>query len=54
MAFLPQAEDPSGLLTGLGYSGASWLLVVLIPPMAGAVAFFATRRAAARALRRIE
>lgn len=54
LAFLPQAEDPSGLLTGLGLAGASWLLVLLIPPLAALVAFFATRRAAARALRRIE
>lgn len=54
IAFLPQTDDPSGMLTGLGYSGANWLLLVLIPPLAGVVAFFATRRAAARALRRIE
>lgn len=54
LAFLPQADDPSGLLTGLGFSGASWLLIALIPPLAALTAFFATRRAAARALRRIE
>jgi cell division transport system permease protein len=47
---LPSAEDASGLLTGLGFSGLSWLLPLLIPPLAGTVAFIATGAAARRTL----
>nr|WP_281494061.1 cell division protein FtsX [Jannaschia sp. S6380] len=54
IAFLPAADDAGGFLTGLGFRGAGWLLPVLIPIIAGGVAFLATRRAAFRALARIE
>lgn len=50
VAFLPEADDAGGFLTGLGFRGAGWLLPILIPVFAAAVAFFATRRAAFRAL----
>ncbi len=50
IAFLPAADDAGGFLTGLGFQGAGWLLLPLIPVFAGAVAFLATRRAAFRAL----
>ncbi len=48
--FLPQASDAGGFLTGLGFRGAHWLLPLLIPLLAGAVAFAATRAAARRTL----
>jgi len=54
IAFLPAANDAGGFLTGLGFSGAGWLFLPLIPLFAGAVAFLATRRAAFRALARFE
>ncbi|PKP84543.1 MAG: cell division protein FtsX [Alphaproteobacteria bacterium HGW-Alphaproteobacteria-2] len=41
------------VLTGLGFEGAQWALALLIPPMAGVVAFWATRTAALASLRRI-
>lgn len=48
---LPAADTEGGFLTGLGFRGAEWLWLVLIPPMAGLVAFFATRAAALRTLK---
>ncbi|WP_092780546.1 cell division protein FtsX [Jannaschia pohangensis] len=54
IAFLPEAETAGGFLTGLGYRGVGWLMPVLIPFFAGLMAFFATRRAAFRALVRFE
>lgn len=53
IAMLPEADMAGGFLTGLGFSGLSWLLPLAIPPLAGAVAFLATRLAAFRALRRL-
>lgn len=50
-AFLPVAGD-SGFLTGLGFSGAGWLTPLAIPPLAGIIAWVATRAAAMRVLRR--
>lgn len=47
---LPEADPAGGFLTGVGYSGAQWLLPVLIPPVAAVVAFAATRFAAFRQL----
>lgn len=41
------------LLTGLAFEGAQWALPLLIPPVAGVVAFWATRGAALRMLRRL-
>ena len=48
---LPSADVAGGFLTGLGFRGTGWLLPLLIPLLAGFVAFLATRRAAFRSLR---
>ncbi|SER68366.1 cell division transport system permease protein [Tranquillimonas rosea] len=50
---LPSAETASSFLTGLGFSGASWLLPLTIPPLAAIVAFWATRAASFRALKEV-
>jgi cell division transport system permease protein len=49
VALMPSAGD--GLLSGLGFQGAGWLWPLLVPPLAAAVAFAATRAAAFRVLR---
>ncbi|MCW1931857.1 cell division protein FtsX [Pararhodobacter zhoushanensis] len=49
-ALLPVAGD-SGFLTGLGFSGAGWFMPLAIPPLAGVIAWAATRTAAMRVLR---
>ncbi|MEM8822005.1 MAG: cell division protein FtsX [Pseudomonadota bacterium] len=54
VALLPSAQVAGGFLTGLGFTGLSWLLPLLIPPFVGVIAFLATRRAAFRALARFE
>lgn len=51
VALLPSADVAGGFLTGLGFQGLHWLLPFAIPPLAAAVAFFATRAAALRTLR---
>ena len=43
------AEAP-GLLTGIGFRGAGWLVPLMVPLVAGAVALLATQAAARRAL----
>jgi len=48
---LPSADVAGGFLTELGYQGPHWFLPLVIPPLAAAVAFFATRAAALRTLR---
>lgn len=48
---LPDADVAGGFLTGLGFQGTAWLWLCLIPLVAGAVAFIATRAAALRNLR---
>ena len=53
IAFLPSADAAGGFLTGLGFTGASWLLPLLMPPLAGLVAFLATRFAALRKLKEL-
>ena len=50
---LPGASAEGGFLTGLGFQGAQWLWPLLIPPLAGIVAYVATRMAAFRALGKI-
>ncbi|MFE3835920.1 cell division protein FtsX [Rhodobacteraceae bacterium PA1-206B] len=50
---LPSADAAGGFLTGLGFAGAGWLLPFLLPPLAGGVAFLATRRAALNKLREL-
>ena len=53
IALLPSAEVAGGFLTGLGFHGWHWGLPVLIPPLAAAVAYVATRAAARRTLREL-
>ena len=48
---LPSASDEGGFLTGLGFQGVGWLLVMLIPLLGALVAFVATWAAAHRALK---
>lgn len=48
---LPQADVAGGFLTGLGFQGKGWLWPLAVPPLAGIVAFAATRAAALRSLR---
>ncbi|KCV81155.1 cell division protein FtsX [Actibacterium atlanticum] len=50
IALLPGADPAGGFLTGLGFQGAGWILPLIIPPLAGGVAFAATRAAAFRVL----
>jgi len=50
-ALLPVAGE-TGFLTGLGFQGAGWLMPLVIPPLAGVIAYVATRVAALRVLRR--
>ena len=45
---LPEAGE--SFLTGIGFQGLGWIWPVLIPPLAAAVAFAATRQAALRML----
>ena len=47
---LPSAQAEGGFLTGLGFQGWHWLWPLLIPGLAGLVAFGATRMAARRTL----
>jgi cell division transport system permease protein len=51
IALLPSADAAGGFLTGLGFQGVSWLLPLLLPPLAAIIAFAATRRAAFAKLR---
>jgi cell division transport system permease protein len=53
VTLLPRADAAGGFLTGLGFQGAGWLLPLLLPIMAGAVAFAATRAAALTKLREL-
>ncbi len=53
VAFLPRMDEAGAFLTGLGYQGAGWLLPLLVPLLAAAVAFLATRFAALRMLREL-
>nr|WP_241865444.1 cell division protein FtsX [Paracoccus salsus] len=46
VALLPGMDAAGGFLTGLGFQGWGWLLPLLIPIVAAAVGFFATRWAA--------
>ncbi|MES2665308.1 MAG: cell division protein FtsX [Pseudomonadota bacterium] len=46
VALLPSADAAGGFLTGLGFQGTGWLWPFVLPPLAAAVAFAATRHAA--------
>ncbi|RJE82976.1 FtsX-like permease family protein [Paracoccus onubensis] len=50
IALLPDMQAAGGFLTGLGFSGWSWLLPFLVPLVAAVVGFFATRWAALKML----
>ncbi|MEZ5751392.1 MAG: FtsX-like permease family protein [Paracoccaceae bacterium] len=50
-AVLP-VDGGAGFLTGLGFSGATWLVPLIIPPLSALIAWGATRAAAFRVLRR--
>lgn len=52
VALLPGAASAGGFLTGLGFRGAGWLAPLLIPLLAAAIAFWATRLAAMHSLRK--
>ena len=52
LALMPLAPARDGVFSGLGFSGADWLLPLLIPPLAVLVAWAATRVTAFRVLRR--
>lgn len=54
VAALPAAEAQGGLLSGIGFRGVGWLLPLAIVPLAGIVAFAATRAAALRTLRGVK
>ena len=53
IAALPSAAEEGAFLTGLGFQGWHWILPVLVPVVAGILAFWATRIAAFRVLRRM-
>ncbi|MDG1430707.1 MAG: cell division protein FtsX [Paracoccaceae bacterium] len=50
---LPQSTDDKIFLTGLGFQAGQWLTPLILPFLAGVVAFFATRAASNRALRKL-
>ena len=50
---LPSARIEGGFLTGLGFQGWHWLWPLMIPPLAGLVAYAATRAAARRRLEKM-
>ncbi|MBK1635484.1 cell division protein FtsX [Rhodovulum adriaticum] len=52
VALMP-GGDGTGFLTGLGFRGLDWLWPLALPPLAGLVAFWATRFAAFRVLKGI-
>jgi cell division transport system permease protein len=53
VAFLPAVDEAGGFLTGLGFQGWAWAIPLALPPLAGLVAFVATRTAALRKLREL-
>lgn len=50
---LPARGDGAGLLSGLGFSGAEWLLPLIVPVLAAVVALLATGWAARRTLQEL-
>jgi len=51
MVLMPQGGSGDSILIGVGFVGAEWLLLVMIPILSAVTAFFATRAAAFRRLR---
>lgn len=54
VAALPATASEAGFLTGIGFHGFGWLMPLAIVPLAGIVAFAATRAAARRTLREVQ
>ena len=50
---LPSKNDQAMILSGLGFQQLQWLWLLALPPIIAAVAFFATRQATRRELRRL-
>ncbi|WP_417719263.1 cell division protein FtsX [Salipiger sp.] len=50
VALMPSGGEAGDFLTGLSFRGWHWLVPLLVPPLAGAVAFAATAGAARRVL----
>ena len=50
---LPASTEDQIFLTGLGFQSGQWLAPLALPLLAGGVAFFATRAASNRALRKL-
>jgi len=48
---MPTGGETPGLLTGIGFRGAGWLVPLCVPLISAAVALAATTVAASRALR---
>lgn len=53
VALLPAADADGGFLTGLGFQGLAWFFPLILPVLAAAVAFAATRFAAQRKLKEL-
>ena len=53
IAILPDMDSAGTFLTGLGFHGWGWLAPLLIPALAAAIGFAATRWAALRMLREV-
>lgn len=51
LALLPAGQEEAGFLSDLGFTGAGWLVPLLIPPLAGLVAWIATLATAHRVLK---
>ena len=50
ITLMPDTGDTGGVLTGLGFKGIDWVWPLIVPILAAAVAFFATKSAAKRVL----
>lgn len=46
IAILPSAEEAGGFLTGLGFQGLGWVILMFLPPLTATVAYLSTRAAA--------
>ncbi len=51
VALLPNDATSGGFLTAIGFQGLGWIMPVILPFVAGVIAFAATRAAALRMLR---
>jgi cell division transport system permease protein len=51
VALMPATESAGGFLTGLRFQGWDWLLLIIVPLVAAAISYLATRAAALQVLR---